>query len=145
MGSDEIEGAVRDVVHGAVRRAGKAQALAAQLQDRLGRSYNYRTISAWARGDAMPPADALLAAAQAADISLDERLGIGREVSQLERELGELQAEVSRLGELTGQMWALLLDTRGKAGLPMPQREPAASASQPRGRQTGQERRKAGA
>ncbi len=93
----------------------------------------------------MPPADALLAAAQAADISLDERLGIGREASQLERELRELRAEVSRLGELTGEMWALLLDTRSKAGMPMPQREPAGLASRPRGRQTEQERRKAGA
>jgi hypothetical protein len=44
----------------------------------------------------MPPADVVLAAAKAVGISLDDRLGIGREPSDEERRLADLRELLSR-------------------------------------------------
>ena len=48
---------VRDAISEAVKEAGSASRLATILHPRVGREYNHRTVSAWRRGDAMPPAD----------------------------------------------------------------------------------------
>jgi transcriptional regulator with XRE-family HTH domain len=98
MGSS-IEKAVQGTIKEAIDHLGKAQALALRVQELLGRSYNHRTVSAWARGDAMPPADALLAAAQATDISLDAKLGIGREPSESEKQLEAMRQEMATYRE----------------------------------------------
>lgn len=90
---------VAEVVSEAIDRAGKALALATKIQPLIGRSYADRTVSAWGRGDVMPPADVVFAAAQATGVSLDERLGIGREPNETERELLELRQAVENVPE----------------------------------------------
>ncbi len=87
---------VAEVVSEAINRAGKALALARRIQPMIGRTYADRTVSAWGRGDVMPPADAVLAAAQVTGVSLDDRLGISREPSALERQLADLQDQFDR-------------------------------------------------
>ncbi len=83
--------AVARLVREAVDQAGKAQALALRIQTFLGRSYNHRTVSAWGRSAAMPPADAAFAVAKAAGVSIDQYLGIGREPAELESQLAAVQ------------------------------------------------------
>ncbi len=84
------------------RRAGKGPALALRLEqlgvvgERGGR-YSESSISNWIRGRAKPPAEVVLAAAQAVDISLDHRLGIGRRASGLEQQIADLQGQVEVL------------------------------------------------
>jgi hypothetical protein len=101
---NEMSRIVARVMAEAIDNAGKALALGSKIQPLLGRSYADRTVSAWGRGDVMPPADVLLAAAKATGIPLDERLGIGREPTNAERELaairGELEDQRNRIAEL---------------------------------------------
>lgn len=83
-----VREAVKAIAREAIRRQKTAGKLAIRLRE-LGYEYNYRTISSWARGDAMPPADALLAIAKLTDVSIDEVLIDG----------GSLRAQLSRLEE----------------------------------------------
>lgn len=88
-----VKEAVQTIAREAIRREGKAAALAARLRVALGRSYNYRTVSGWARGDSMPPADALLAAAALTEVSLDEALfaeSIAERMQRMEARLDRL-------------------------------------------------------
>lgn len=87
---------VADVVSEAIDRAGKAMALARKIEPLIGRTYADRTVSAWGRGDVMPPADAVLAAAQVMGVSLDEKLGIGRIPTALEQQVADLQSQVNQ-------------------------------------------------
>ena len=89
---------VRAAAKEAIRRAGSAGKLAEQLQREVGRPYNYRTVSGWARGDSMPPADALLAAARATELSLDqflfgEETGLHEQLRRLAERVADLEAE----------------------------------------------------
>ncbi|TMC03518.1 MAG: hypothetical protein E6J41_27210 [Chloroflexi bacterium] len=102
---------VAAVVAEAVERAGKALALARRIEPLIGRSYANRTVSAWARGDVMPPADAVFAAALVMGISLDDRLGVGREPSDLERHVSHLQGKVDVLEQQVQELLG-----RGSAG-----------------------------
>jgi hypothetical protein len=102
---------VQSIIEAARRDAGSGPALAARLEalgvgGETGR-YSESAISNWIKGRTMPPADAVLAAAYAASISIDETLGhlAAREladqvsdrdsvIQQLRRELDKLRAEV---------------------------------------------------
>ena len=90
------------ILEEARRRAGKGPTLALKLQQlgvvgERGERYSESSISNWIRGRAKPPAEVVLAAAQVSDISLDERLGIGREATGLERQVADLQGHVEVL------------------------------------------------
>lgn len=115
--TDDLPAVVREAIKVAIERAGKAQALALRVESLLHRPYNHRTVSAWARGDAMPPGDALLAAAKSTGVSLDAVLGIGREPSVMERRIDELRQEVEHLrqeqesqGVQQAEMMRILMD-----------------------------------
>jgi hypothetical protein len=85
---------VARVMAEAIDNAGKAMALSSRIEPIIGRTYADRTVSAWGRGDVMPPADVLLAAAKAVGIPLDERLGLTRGGMALEREIETIRAEL---------------------------------------------------
>ena len=51
----------------------KGEALARLLADREGMQYKTPSVRAWMRGDAMPPADVLLAVARSVGMSIDEQ------------------------------------------------------------------------
>lgn len=87
-GSKRVREAVKLIAREAIRRQKTAGKLALRLRE-YGYEYNYRTISSWARGDGMPPGDALLAIAKISEISIDEVLIDG----------GSLRAQLSRLEE----------------------------------------------
>src|SRR5262249_21379138 len=92
---------VRDVVSEADQRAGtgsgqrvnKGVALAALLE-REGISYKPTAIRSWMRGDTKPPPDIFLAVAEKTEISLDQRLGVGRDAHEVERQVGELRDQM---------------------------------------------------
>ncbi len=93
---------VGGILEEARRRAGKGPALALRLQQlgvvgEKGERYSESSISNWIRGRAKPPAEVVLAAAQAVHISLDDRLGIGRRESGLERQVADLQGQLEVL------------------------------------------------
>ncbi len=88
---------VAAIIDQAIEEAGKALALAAKIEPLLGRSYAGRTVSAWSRGDVMPPADAVFAAAKVSGISLDEKLGVRREPNEIERRVASLEGELAAL------------------------------------------------
>ncbi len=77
------------------RRMAKDPELALLMQPYVGRLYSDQTVSAWALGRSMPPAEALLAACKVSGVSIDAVLfGQGsyeERLAKLERELG-LQA-----------------------------------------------------
>lgn len=101
---------VAEAMRDATRRAGKQLALATQLEARLGRSYSDKTVSSWNRGSVMPPADVLVAAAQATGMSLDEKLGIGRQPSEAERELAGLRKDVDEQAKSLAFLYRRLED-----------------------------------
>ena len=107
---------VAEVISEAIDRAGKALALARRIQPLLGRTYADRTVSAWGRGDVMPPADAVFAAAQATGVSLDERLGIGREPTALERQFAELQEQFDDQRRVSAAMERRLEELAARLG-----------------------------
>jgi hypothetical protein len=109
---------VAEVVSEAIERAGKALALARKIEPLIGRTYADRTVSAWGRGDVMPPADAVFAAAQVTGVSLDEKLGIGREPTALERQLADLQEQFDRQQRVTLAMERRLEDLATRLGEP---------------------------
>jgi hypothetical protein len=51
----------------------KGEALARLLAEREGLQYKTPSVRAWMRGDAMPPADVLLAVARSVGMSIDEQ------------------------------------------------------------------------
>ncbi len=75
----------------------KGEALARLLADREGRQYKPPSVGAWMRGDAMPPADVLLAVARSVDMSIDEQAG---------RRPGETEPPASdRLARRSSGVW----------------------------------------
>src|SRR5207244_11163287 len=95
---------VQDVVIEADRRVStrhgerlnKGVGLALVLADE-GYPYQATAVRAWMRGETRPPPDVFLALAAKAGISLDERLGVGREPTDLERQVADLRATVEVL------------------------------------------------
>ena len=63
-----------DAIRAAKDRASKAVALIERMEPYVNRRYDEDSVSAWINGRTVPPADALLAAAKATDLSLDEWL-----------------------------------------------------------------------
>ncbi len=86
----------------------KGTALALLLAEREGLQYKPPSVRAWMRGDAMPPADVLLAVARSVGISIDElsgrRPGDGQppaadRLDALEGQVATLSEVVKRLEE----------------------------------------------
>ncbi len=113
---------VASVIGQAIDEAGKALALAAKIEPLLGRTYAGRTVSAWSRGDIMPPADAVFAAAKATGISLDEKLDVGREPTEIEQRLASLEGELAELKEQVAELEVQKIDREAA--------EPATSTSE---------------
>jgi len=112
---------VGGILEEARRRAGKGPALALRLEQlgvvgERGERYSESSISNWIRGRAKPPAEVVLAAAQAADISLDDRLGIGRQASGLEQQLAEVRDELARQRRQTSAVEARLEELAAHVG-----------------------------
>lgn len=103
----------RQVVREAADSIGTADDLAARMEPHLRRLYGNSAIYQYVNGRAVPPGDVLLAAAAAAGISLDARIGVGPDDAEVE----ELR---TRLVELAGQMGEL-------------QRRPAGGEAAPEG------------
>lgn len=86
------------MVREAIRRQGTAARLAealegAGIRPKAGR-YSHQNISKWAKGTSMPPAVALLAAAQLTGLSIDEQIhghSIQERLDRMEMALGELR------------------------------------------------------
>lgn len=85
------------------RRKARDSDLALQVEPLVGRIYSDATVSAWALGRSMPPADALLAACKVSGISIDALLfgeaSLAAQVADLRRQVGEL-SEIVQLGQL---------------------------------------------
>jgi hypothetical protein len=111
---NEVATTVANVISEAIGRAGKARALAKLIEPLVGREYADRTVSAWGRGDVMPPADVVIAAAAATGLSLDEAVvGIGLERSEVMRRLDQMERRVRDLEARVGSTSPH--DVRGKA------------------------------
>jgi hypothetical protein len=87
-------------------RVNRGVALAGLLEGE-GFAYQPTAVRAWMRGDTKPPVDVFLAISARTGMSVDERLQLRREESDVERQLEEvhgqladLRAEVDRLGVL---------------------------------------------
>jgi len=89
----------RQVLVEAERTFRKADALAVQMEPHLQKLYRNSAIYSYTNERAVPPGDVLLAAALAAGISIDEKLGINRPETEVERQLGELRSQVAQLRE----------------------------------------------
>lgn len=87
----------RQVLVEAERTLDKADALAVAMEPHLQRRYSDSAIYAYTNERSVPPGDVLLAAALAAGISLDEKLGLARHRTDTGRELDELRAEMALL------------------------------------------------
>lgn len=87
----------QQVLDDAVRAAGTADALAERMESHVQKRYGNSAIYAYTNERAVPPGDALLAAALATGISLDEKLGLVRQQSEVERQVEELRAEMAEL------------------------------------------------
>ena len=87
----------QQVLDEAVRAAGTADALAERMEPHVQKRYGNSAIYAYTNERAVPPGDALLAAALATGISLDEKLGLVRKQSEVERQVEELRAEMAEL------------------------------------------------
>jgi transcriptional regulator with XRE-family HTH domain len=97
-------------------RAGKAGALALRMEPHVGRRYDEDSVSAWVRGQAVPPADALLAAAKVTGVSLDGFLG--DEQTHRDAEVRELHQELSALRQEYDDFHAAVIEAFSHAGLP---------------------------
>jgi hypothetical protein len=87
----------QQVLDEAVRAAGTADALAERMEPHVQKRYGSSAIYAYTNERAVPPGDALLAAALAAGISLDEKLGLVRKQGEVERQVEELRVEMAEL------------------------------------------------
>jgi hypothetical protein len=92
----------------AVDVAGTADVLAAQMEPYLHKRYGNSAIYAYTNKRAVPPGDVLLAAALAAGLSLDDELGIGREPTEMERQMAELRVEMAGLRDTVDSLQARL-------------------------------------
>ena len=103
-----MAGLARRVLVEAERAFDTAPALAAAMEPHLGRRYSDSSIYAYTSERSVPPGDVLLAAALAAGISLDGKLGLGsrggleHQVDRLWAEVAELHRAVARLEERLG-------------------------------------------
>lgn len=88
---------VIDQARAAQRVRARGRALAEAMRPHLGGYlYSEKTISDWIKGRVRDiPADALLAAAKVAGISLDELTGVGREPTAAERMAQEALARAN--------------------------------------------------
>jgi hypothetical protein len=105
----------QQVLDEAVRAAGTADALAERMEPHVQKRYGNSAIYAYTNARAVPPGDALLAAALATGISLDEKLGLVRMQSEVERQVEQLRAEIA-------EMRGILADLGGPAPPPVPPR-----------------------
>lgn len=86
----------------------KGEALARLLADREGLQYKTPSVRAWMRGDAMPPADVLLAVARSVGMSIDEqasRRPADAEPPPSDR-LEALESQVATLSEVVKRLEA---------------------------------------
>lgn len=114
--STDLRSVVRVLIAEADRRAAagldqkvhKGEALARVLADREGLQYKPPSVRAWMRGDAMPPADVLLAVARSVGMSIDEQTErqpddaeppAGDRLEALESQVATLSKVVERLEE----------------------------------------------
>lgn len=96
---------VREILEEARRAVGGGPSFAARLSEHgVGPEtghYSQSAVSNWIKGRTMPPADVLLAAAQIAGISLDDRLAITATTSRSEEDwqtaVDDLQAQIDGL------------------------------------------------
>ena len=112
----DLRSVVRALIAEAERRAAaeldlkihKGEALARLLAEREGLQYKPPSVRAWMRGDAMPPADVLLAVARSVGMSVDEQAGrqpddaeplAADRLEALESQVSELSEVVKRLEE----------------------------------------------
>ncbi len=114
------------VLDEAVEAIGTADALAARMEPHLEKRYGDSAIYAYTNKRAVPPGDVLLAATLAAGISIDEKLGIGREPSEVERQMEELRAQMSHL---SGEVADLRGQLAGRDEVPPGRQDTAADAA----------------
>lgn len=103
----------RQVLVEAERALDKADALAAAMEPHLQRRYSDSAIYSYTNERSVPPGDVLLAAALAAGISLDEKLGIVRPRTETGREIDELRAEMDELRSVVAGLQDRLTGERG--------------------------------
>jgi hypothetical protein len=96
----------RTVLEQAVKAADTADALTALMEPHLHKRYGGSAIYQYTNDRAVPPGDVLLAAAAATGISLDEKLGIGSDRTELRRQMDDLRLEVARMREEMGELRA---------------------------------------
>src|SRR5207302_1942926 len=77
----------REIAKDAIEEAGNADSLTAGMEPHLQRRLGGSALYAYTNDRAVPPGDVLLAMALATGISLDDRLGIGRGPSEVQRQL----------------------------------------------------------
>jgi transcriptional regulator with XRE-family HTH domain len=95
----------------------KGEALARLLAEREGLVYKSPSVRAWMRGDAMPPADVLLAVARSVGISIDEqsrRQPDGSQQPAAER-LEALEGQVASLQEVVDRLQLAMARERRQA------------------------------
>lgn len=85
-------------------RPNRGAALAQRLADQTGVGYKAASVRAWIRGDAMPPAHVLVAAADLAGISVDSKLGTVREASEAQDQLKSIREELAQQGSLLAKV-----------------------------------------
>ncbi len=128
---------VRALVADADRRAAaaldekvnKGEALALLLAEREGLHYKPPSVRAWIRGDAMPPADVLLAVARSVGISIDEvtSRADGSQPQAAER-LEALEGQVASLSDVVNRLQKAVVEERRAARLEWARRSAAADA-----------------
>jgi hypothetical protein len=84
----------------------KGEALARLLAKREGLQYKPPSVRAWMRGDAMPPADVLLAVARSVGMSIDEQAGrpSGDAEPPATDRLEALESQVATLSEVVRRL-----------------------------------------
>jgi hypothetical protein len=98
----------RQIAKDAIDEAGTADALTAGMESHLQRRLGGSALYAYTNDRAVPPGDVLLAMALATGISLDDRLGIGREPSEVERQLDDFRSEMDRMRDTIAGLQARL-------------------------------------
>ncbi len=95
----------------------KGEALANLLAEREGLVYKPPSVRAWMRGDAMPPADVLLAVARSVGISIDEQSRRQPDGSQqpADERLDVLEGQVATLQEVVDRLQLAVARERRRA------------------------------